>query len=104
MPQIEAQGAQVVGVSADVSTALNTFRKENNVKHLLLSDFPRRTMLRAYDALNTDEKSPTFGWARRAYFVIDKDGTVKYVKVMENALDLLSADDLVNAVKASKGA
>ena len=91
-------------MSADAPGALNTFRKENNVKHLLLSDFPRRNMLRAYDALNTDEKSPVVGYAKRAYFVIDKDGTLKYMKVMDNPLDLLSADDLLNAVKTAKGA
>jgi len=91
-------------VSADAPGALNAFRKENNVKHQLLSDWPRRTMLTAYDAVVTDEKSPIFRYAKRAYFVIDKNGTLKYMKVMDNPLDLLSADDLINAVKASKSA
>ena len=91
-------------MSADAPGTLQAFRKEHNLKHMLLSDFPRRNMLTAYDALVTDEKSPIFRYAKRAYFVIDRDGTVKYGKVMDNPLDLLSADDLVNAVKASKGA
>jgi peroxiredoxin len=93
-----------VGVSADAPGALNAFRKENNVKHQLLSDFPRRTMLTAYDAVVTDEKSPIFRYAKRAYFVIDKDGTLKYMKVMDNPLDLLSADDLLKAIRESKSA
>ena len=104
MPQFEALGAQVVGVSADVDKALAAFKKENNVKHLLLSDFPRRQMLTAYDALNTDEKSPVFRYARRAYFVLDKTGTVKYVKVMANPLDLLNAEEVLKAVKESGAA
>jgi glutaredoxin-dependent peroxiredoxin len=90
-----------VGVSADAPGALNAFRKENNVKHQLLSDFPRRTMLTAYDALVTDEKSPIFRYAKRAYFVIDKNGVVKFVKVMDNPLDLLEPADLLAAVKAA---
>ena len=67
---------------------------------MLLSDF-RRQMLPAYGALQTDEKSPVFRYARRAYFIIDKTGTVKFAKVMDNPLNLLDADEVLKAVKAS---
>jgi peroxiredoxin len=90
----------VVGVSADHVATLDAFTKVNHVKQLLLSDF-RRQMLPAYDALVTDDKSPIYRYAKRAYWVIDRDGTVKYAKVMQNPLDLLSAEDVVAAVKAS---
>jgi peroxiredoxin len=93
-----------VGVSVDAPGTLNAFRKENNVKHLLLSDFPRKNMLKAYDAIVTDDKSPIVGYAKRAYFVIDKNGTLTYMKVMDNPLDLLSADDVLNAIKTAKAA
>ena len=69
-------------------------------KHLLLSDF-RRQMLPAWDAMVTDEKSPIYRYAKRAYFVLDRDGAVRYVKVQANPLDLLKADEVVQAVKAS---
>lgn len=87
-------------MSADHFATLDGFRKANGTKHLLLSDF-RRTMLPAYDAIVTDEKSPIFRYARRAYYVIDKDGVVKYMKVMDNALDLLKAEDVLRALKES---
>jgi peroxiredoxin len=58
-------------------------------------------MLPAYSAMVTDEKSPIFRYAKRAYFVLDKNGTVKYVKVMQNPLDLLQPEEVVAAVKAS---
>jgi peroxiredoxin len=99
LPQFEALGAQVVGVSADHVKTLEAFVKQNNVKHLLVSDF-RRQMLPAWDALVTDEKSPIFRYAKRAYFVLDRNGTVKYAKVMQNPLDLLKAEEVVEAVKA----
>jgi peroxiredoxin len=51
--------------------------------------------------MNTDEKSPGFRYAKRAYFILDKTGTVKYVKVQENALDLLKADEILKALKDS---
>ncbi len=45
-----------MGVSADHPKALETFAKNNGLKHLLLSDF-RRQMLPQYGAMVTDEKS-----------------------------------------------
>ena len=89
-----------MGVSPDHVATLDAFRKANAPKHLLLSDF-RRTMLPGWGALNTDEKSPTFRYAKRAYFIIDREGTVKYVKVHDNALDLLKPEEILRAMKES---
>jgi peroxiredoxin len=89
-----------VGVSADHAATLEAFAKQQGVRHLLLSDF-RRTMLPAYDALVTDDKSPIYRYAKRAYFVIDKNGVVKWAKVQANPLDLLDAQEVLAALKAS---
>ena len=67
---------------------------------MLLSDF-RRQMLTAYGAMQTDEQSPVYRYAKRAFFIIDKTGTVKFVKVMDNSLDLLSAEEVLQALKDS---
>ena len=101
MPQFTAVGAQVVGISADHAATLDAFSKQNKINYLLLSDF-RRTMLPGYDALVTDEKSPIFRYAKRAYYIIDKDGVVRYMKVMENALDLLDPADVLKALKDAR--
>ena len=58
-------------------------------------------MLPAYGAMQTDENSPVYRYAKRAFFIIDKNGTVKFVKVMDNSLDLLSADEVLKALKDS---
>jgi peroxiredoxin len=100
VPQFEALGAQVVGVSADHAATLDAFSKQQNLKHLVLSDF-RRQMLPAYDALVTDDKSPIFRYAKRAYFVIDKNGVVKWAKVQDNALDLLDPQEVLKALRES---
>ncbi len=89
-----------MGVSADHAATLEAFSKQQGLRHLLLSDF-RRTMLPAYDALVTDDKSPIYRYAKRAYFVIDKNGVVKWAKVQANALDLLDAQEVLAALKAS---
>src|SRR5262245_56668719 len=96
LPQFEALHAQVVGVSADHAATLDNFSKQKNLKHLVLSDF-RRQMLPAYGALVTDEKSPIFRYARRSYFILDKDGVVRWVKIQENPLDLLKPDEVLQA-------
>ena len=100
LPQFEALGAQVVGISADHHLALAAWKKDQSSKQLLLSDF-RRQMLPAYGAMQTDEKHPVYRYAKRAYFIIDKTGTIKFVKIMDNPLNLLDADEVLKAVKAS---
>jgi peroxiredoxin len=89
-----------VGVSADHVATLDGFVKQNKISYLLVSDF-RRAMLPGYDALVTDEKSPMFRYAKRAYYVIDKQGVVRYVKIQQNALDLLDPEEVLKALKDS---
>ena len=87
-------------MSADHPATLDAFTKQNNLKHLLLGDF-RRAVLPQYGAMETNESSPIFRYARRAYFIIDRQGVVRYVKVMTNPLDLLSADEVLEALKSA---
>jgi peroxiredoxin len=61
-------------------------------------------MLPAYGAMVTDEKSPIYRYAKRAYFILDREGTVRYAKVMDNPLDLLKPEDVLAALKASGAA
>jgi peroxiredoxin len=89
-----------VGVSTDHHLALAAWQKEQSSKQLLLSDF-RRQMLPAYGAMQTDQASPVFRYAKRAYFIVDKTGTIRFVKVMDNPLDLLDPAEVLKAVKAS---
>jgi peroxiredoxin len=100
LTEFEALNAQVVGVSADHQATLAAFVKQNPIRHLLLSDF-RRAMLPKYDAVETREQSPIYRYAKRAYFILDRTGTVKYVKVQDNPLDLLKPEEILKAVKES---
>jgi peroxiredoxin len=100
MPQFEALNAQVLGVSADHAATLDAFTKQNKLRYTLASDF-RRQMLPSYDAMVTNEQSPIFRYAKRAYFIIDGTGVVRWIKIMENPLDLLKPDDVLKALKES---
>ena len=89
-----------MGVSADTAGTLAAFIKTNNVKHVLLSDF-RRQMLPAYGAMVTDEKSPIHRYAKRAYFILDRGGIVRWMKIQQNSLDLIHPDEVLQALKKS---
>ena len=84
----------------DFVSALDAFQKQFGVKHALLSD-QRRQMLPAYGAMVTDEKSPIFRYAKRAYVILDREGTVRFVRIQDNPLDLLEPDDVLKALRES---
>lgn len=87
-------------MSADAGGTLLAFTKTNDVRFPLLADFSRK-MLPAYDAMVTDENSPIYRYGKRAYFILDRQGTIKWIKVMDNPLDLLNPDDVLKALKES---
>ena len=58
-------------------------------------------MLPAYDALVTDNKSPIYHYAKRAYWVVDRNGVVRWAKVQANPLDLLDPAEVLKALKDS---
>ena len=87
-------------MSTDHHLALAAWQKDQKSKQLLLSDFGQK-MLPAYGAMQTDEASPVYRYAKRAYFIIDKSGTVKFVKVMDRGTDLLEPAEVLAAVKAA---
>jgi peroxiredoxin len=87
-----------VGVSADPVEKLEEFTKKNRVRHQLLSDAGRQ-MLPAYGAMVTDQKSPMHRLAKRAYFIVDRQGTVRFVRVQANPLDLLKTEEVLKALK-----
>ena len=87
-------------MSADHAATLDAFTKQNKISYPLLSDF-RRVMLPGYDAMVSDERSPIFRYAKRAYYVIDRSGVVRYMKVQDNALDLLDPAEVLKALQDS---
>ena len=89
-----------MGVSADHIATLDAFTKANGIKHRLLSDF-RRQALPVWDAMVTDDKSPIYRYAKRAYFILDKNGVVRFARVQVNPLDLLDPEEVLKALKAA---
>ncbi len=76
--------AKVFGISVDSLFALGKFKQEQNLNFDLLSDFNKTASI-AYQCLYPEFGFGMQGVSKRAAFVIDKDGFLKYAEVLENA-------------------
>jgi glutaredoxin-dependent peroxiredoxin len=83
MAQLGKADAQVFGISVDTFFALKAFQGQQKLTFPLLSDF-NKTAMRDYGAFNEDMIG-MHGIAKRATFVIDKDGVVRHAEVLEDA-------------------
>jgi len=75
--------AQVIGISVDTPFALKAFANEQKLSFPLLSDF-NKDVIRAYEVFNPDMIGLK-GIAKRAVFVLDREGTVRYREVLDDA-------------------
>ncbi len=73
--------ANVYGISVDMPFSLGKFREVNGIKFPLLSDFNKETIT-AYDVRNENFSVGLKGVAKRASFVIDKEGVVRFAEVL----------------------
>ena len=76
--------AEVVAISVDSPFTLAKFKEEQSYNFPLLSDF-NKEVSRAYGSLYEDFVLDMKGVSKRSAFVIDKEGTIKYAEVLENA-------------------
>ena len=83
MAKLNNAKAQVYGISVDTFFTLAAFKKDQNLNFPLLSDF-NKDVIQAYGAFNPDMIGLK-GIARRATFVIDKDGVVRHAEVLDDA-------------------
>jgi peroxiredoxin len=83
MAQLGKANAQVFGISVDTFFTLKAFQDQQKLPFPLLSDF-NKTAIRDYGVFNEDMIGMK-GIAKRATFVIDKDGIVRHAEVLEDA-------------------
>ncbi len=75
--------AQVYGISVDTFFTLKAFHDQQSYNFPLLSDFNKQ-VIQDYGVFNPDMIGLK-GIAKRATFVIDKDGVVRHAEVLEDA-------------------
>jgi peroxiredoxin len=88
--------AQVYGISVDTFFTLKAFQDHEKLTFPLLSDFNKQ-VIRDYGVYNEDMIGLK-GIAKRAVFVIDKDGTVRHREVLEDARNEPDYDKVFTAL------
>lgn len=86
----------------DFLDANRAWAEKLGLTYPIMSDV-QRTMSRAYESLNDDatmaasSRISTYLRAKRAWFVIDKQGFIRYMKV--ESTSLVPSDELIEVVK-----
>ena len=88
--------AQVLGVSTDTFFALKAWGDQQKLNFPLLSDF-NKEVIPQYGVLNPDMIGMK-NIAKRAVFVIDRSGTVRYREVLEDARNEPNYDKVTQAL------
>jgi len=89
--------AVVFGISVDSVFTLAKFKAEQNLNFSLLSDFNKEVST-IYNAIYTDWILEMKGVSKRAAFVIDKEGIIRYAEVLESAGDLPNFEAIQNTL------
>jgi peroxiredoxin len=80
----EKLDAQVFGISVDSHYTLAKYKEDQNLNFQLLSDFNKEVSA-AYGTLYEKFGLDMKGVSKRSAFVIDKQSTVRYAEILENA-------------------
>ncbi len=90
--------AEVLGISVDGTFVQKAFAKATNIKIPLLSDF-NKEVIKKYDVVQEDFAHGMKNVSKRAVFLIDKDGIIKYMEITENPGVQVNFDKIKEALK-----
>jgi peroxiredoxin len=80
----EGLDAKILAVSVDSPFTLAKFKEDQRLNFPLLSDF-NKAVSEAYGTLYAEFVFGLKGVSKRSAFVIDQEGAIRYVEVLENA-------------------
>lgn len=83
MSQLKSLRAKVLGISTDTFFTLKAWSDQQKFGFPLLSDY-NKDVINAYGVVNPDMIGLK-NIAKRAVFVIDRDGTVKHRQILDDA-------------------
>ena len=94
-----SEDVQIVGISTDSPFVLSAFKEKHDLHFPLLSDHNAEAATEygaKYDSDFTDMKLDRV--AKRAAFVLDRDGKVRYAEVLDNAGQLPDFDAINSTI------
>jgi len=98
LPQIEEQGATLLGISVDSRWSHAAFRERLGIQIPLLADFhPKGAVADAYGAY-----LPDYGTANRSLVLVDENGVVRWVHESPTPLEIPGANLIFDALEAGE--
>jgi peroxiredoxin len=91
--QFAGKGVEILPISVDSTASLREFKNKLQMKTDLLSDF-RRDISRSYGVLNEERF-----YSNRAYFLIDKEGRIRWSHVEANNGERRDNQEILAAIK-----
>ncbi len=96
-----AAGAQLLGMCVESSRCHAAFAEQLGLPFPLLSDL-NREVVREYGVMYTREarhREGFYGISKRAVFVVDRQGTIRYAWVTDDSLQEPDVEEVLNAVR-----
>lgn len=90
--------AEILGISTDSVFTQIKYKEDQKLNFELLSDFNKEAS-KDYDSLYESFIFGTKGVSKRSAFVIDKEGVVRHIEILENASEQPNYDAIQNCLK-----
>jgi peroxiredoxin len=84
----------VVAISANHTLSQKAFADNLKLNFPLLSDFPNLKTIQDFGVLIPERRL-----AQRSYFIVDKQGVVRYKRVLKQGEDLVPNETLIQELK-----
>ena len=92
-------GTEVLGISIDTPHSLARFKEDNQLNFNLLSDF-NKDVIRAYDVIYEEYGLGMKGVGKRAVFVLDGEGIVRHVEIIEKVGNMPDLDAVKESLRS----
>ena len=83
-----------MGISSNITFSQKAFADYLKLNFPLLSDAPNLKTIEGYGVLNPERRL-----ARRSYFIIDKQGVVRFKRVLKSGEELIPNEELLQLVQ-----
>jgi glutaredoxin-dependent peroxiredoxin len=90
--------AEILGISTDSVFTQIAYKEDQKLNFELLSDF-NKVVSKEYGSLYESFIFGTAGVSKRSAFVIDKEGIIRYIEVLENASEQPSYEGIQECLK-----
>lgn len=95
----EGMNCEVLAISVDSVFTLIKFKEENQFGFTLLSDF-NKDVSASYHTLYDEFVMGMKGVSKRSAFIVDKEGVLRYVEVLESAGDIPNFEAIQTTLKS----